>query len=123
MSFIPNSETGIYKGVKLYINCSNKIYLILLDDIYYLEAQRSYSLLLYQPDKMILVSKPLLYFEKILPCDKFIRCHRSYIINIDKIDTVDKIRKEIKMINTSVIPLASRRFNLFNTLMKSGTLR
>lgn len=60
---------------------------ILFSDIYALVSEESYTRI-HLADHSILSSKPLSYYEDIFP-DIFFRCHRSTIVNCNKIKTVD----------------------------------
>ncbi len=62
--------------------------LIKFDDILFLNASGSYSEVV-KVDKRVVASKPLKYFEDLLPSN-FIRIHRSYIVNKDKISGMSK---------------------------------
>ncbi len=62
--------------------------LIKYDEILFLHASGSYSEVV-KVDKRVVASKPLKYFEDLLPSN-FIRIHRSYIVNKDKISGMSK---------------------------------
>ncbi len=57
------------------------------DDMLYIEAYDNYCNL-YTKDKKYLISHTLKYIEEKLPSEKFLRVHRSYIINLNKIDSL-----------------------------------
>lgn len=58
------------------------------DEIVYLEASRSYCNIYMNKDKKTLVSVPMAEVGKYLQTDKFIRIHRTFIINIDYIKRI-----------------------------------
>ncbi|GHF91368.1 LytR/AlgR family response regulator transcription factor [Thalassotalea marina] len=62
---------------------------ILLDDILYLHAQGDYTEIFLNSGKLFLLGN-LSSFEQSLPSQEFIRIHRSIIVNIAKVDAIDK---------------------------------
>lgn len=59
----------------------------MLQDILYAEADRSYCKI-YTPQAEYLMSISLGALEEKLRTDNFLRIHRSYIVNLHKIDTI-----------------------------------
>jgi DNA-binding LytR/AlgR family response regulator len=76
----------------LYIKSEYKILRINLADIKYIEGMREYVRihLVNQKPVMSLISMKKL--EEFLPETKFMRVHRSYIINLEKITTIERNR-------------------------------
>ncbi|NJN26237.1 MAG: response regulator transcription factor [Cyclobacteriaceae bacterium] len=70
------------------LHADHKIYKIRLDDINYIEGLKEY-VSYFTRDKRIIVLQSLKTIEETLPSDRFIRVHRSYIVPIDKIKTLD----------------------------------
>ena len=66
----------------------NKIFVISLDDIYYIEVNEKDSLI-YTKDAVYISKVKISKLEEILPKEKFYRTHRSYIVNLDKIVEVE----------------------------------
>jgi DNA-binding LytR/AlgR family response regulator len=86
---------------------------ILIDDIDYLSAEGSYTMI-YTDKNNYLHCQVLKYFEKLLPPKKFMRIHRSHIINIA---SITKIEGNTLKIGSKVLPLGkSYRDNLFKVL-------
>ncbi|MCX7727960.1 MAG: LytTR family DNA-binding domain-containing protein [Bacteroidia bacterium] len=85
-----------------------------INDIEYIEAQGSYTCIFYS-NKQIIVSKNLKYFEESLRDeDMFFRPHRSFLINIHRIQTYSKSKRGIiTMISGKEIKLARDRRSLF----------
>lgn len=61
-----------------------------LDEICALSANGAYTVLQMNDLSTIMSSKHLGFYEDCLPLDRFIRIHRKYIINLDKISKIDK---------------------------------
>ena len=72
----------------VFIRDSGLIRRIRLDDINHLEAQGDY-VKIFMGDKTYSVHSSLKSIEDKLPVKNFIRVHRSFIINIAKIDTIE----------------------------------
>lgn len=72
----------------LLLHADHKIYKVALDEIKYIEGLKEY-VSYYTKEKRIIVLQSLKSIEESLPSDKFIRVHRSYIVPIDKIKTLD----------------------------------
>ena len=83
------------------------------DDMLYLEAYDNYCNL-YTKDKKHLISHTLKYIEEKLPSQKFLRVHRSYIINLNKIDS---LHDGYAFIDANKIPVSkSHKDQLYNRL-------
>jgi len=81
------------------------IHKIPLDHIEYVEAQNKHILFVLQDHTVVETTEPLYIHEKALPLtDGFFKCHRSYIVNINCIDTYSS--KEIKMQSGCHIPIS-----------------
>lgn len=67
---------------------NDKIFIISIDDIYYIETSNKENLI-FTKDETYISKIKISKFEDILPNDKFYRTHRSYIVNLDKIAEVE----------------------------------
>jgi len=82
---------------------------VLLSEIEYIEAQNRYTMLYLNNGKSVRTPKPLYAFEDKLTLENgFYKCHRSYIINLFRVDSYTSI--DITMRSGSKIPL-SRSYN------------
>ncbi len=70
------------------LHADHKIYKVKLADILYIEGLKEY-VSYYTREKRIIVLQSLKSIEETLPADRFIRVHRSYIVPIDRIRTLD----------------------------------
>lgn len=66
---------------------SDKMVVVSMDDICYCEARERVVIVYTMKDKYIITSS-ISDFYKRLPGDKFFKCHRSYIVNLDKISEI-----------------------------------
>jgi len=70
------------------LHADHKIYKVKLNEIQYIEGLKEY-VSYYTKEKRIIVLQSLKSIEESLPKDRFIRIHRSYIVPIDKIKSLD----------------------------------
>ncbi len=68
----------------------NKINRINFQNILYIEGLKEYvKVYTIHSDKPVLSLSSLKTLESKLPVDKFMRVHHSFIVNLEKIDTID----------------------------------
>lgn len=82
---------AIQKGAvddHILLHADHKIYKVKLDEIQYIEGLKEY-VSYYTAEKRIIVLQSLKSIEETLPSNRFIRIHRSYIVPIEKIKTLD----------------------------------
>jgi DNA-binding LytR/AlgR family response regulator len=92
-------------------------------DIIYLEASGSYTQVYLKEGEMILVSKPLSEFTRVLSSDFFEKIHRSYIINLMYLKTYSRLQGgSVIMENGAELLIARRRLAPFLEKMSRMTL-
>lgn len=77
------------KGKKLFVTKENEVKVINIEEIYYIESNRNIANIVTK-DNIYQSRKTLSYYEKTLSYFDFFRCHRSYIVNINKIKSIKK---------------------------------
>jgi two-component system, LytTR family, response regulator len=82
-------ETSVEKDEFLFIRDSNIVRRLKLDDILFAEAMGDY-VKLFTPQKFYAIHTTLKNVEERLPSNRFLRVHRSYVVAIDKIDTIQE---------------------------------
>lgn len=83
----------------LYFRVDRKMVKVNTEDIYWIESQKDYIKVVLK-DREILSKQKISTVEELLPEDKFVRVHRSFIVAINKIesylvDTVDVLGQEL----------------------------
>ena len=73
----------------IYVKTGYEQLKVLYDDILYLEAAGNYVTFVLR-DKNILSRSTFVEATALLPADKFVRIHRSYLVAINKIDKVER---------------------------------
>jgi len=86
----------------IFIRDSNIIKRLALDDILFAEAMGDY-VKLYTRQRFVAIHTTLRAVEDRLPPGRFLRVHRSYIVAIDKIDT---IRDGVLIVQDKPVPVA-----------------
>jgi DNA-binding LytR/AlgR family response regulator len=77
----------------LFLKSEYKIKRINFRNILYIEGLKEYvKVYTIHSDKPILSLSSLKILETKLPAEKFMRVHRSFIVNLEKIDTIDRSR-------------------------------
>jgi len=79
---------------------------VLLKEILYVEADRNYCKVFTETESYLL-SVPLRNIEAQLPADQFIRVHRSFVVNLQKIDAISEYH-EYLTVHSRQIPIARR---------------
>jgi len=82
---IPDSETNRDEFIN--IKADYKIYKVRIDDILYIEGLREY-VSFYTSERRYIVLESLKKLETLLPQGQFMRVHKSYIVNTQKIDSL-----------------------------------
>lgn len=97
-----HEEVEINNNEFIFIRDSNIIRRIKVADILFVEAMGDF-VKLHTPSKFFAVHTTLKSVEDRLPADKFIRVHRSYIVALNKIDT---IQDGALILNGQPVPVA-----------------
>lgn len=98
---------------QIFIKNKNGYRRIDLNDILYVEAYADY-MNIHTPTERFMALSTMKAIEEKLPSRKFIRVHRSFLVQIDKID---RLEENMISIGEKVIPVSrSCKENLFNRL-------
>ena len=92
---------------KITLNAGNTHQNVLLSEVVYIEADSNYSRFHLNDQSKILVSKTLKEYESLLPSNRFMRIHRSHIVNLHYIDKFNS--KSLSLILFGGIELAVSR--------------
>jgi DNA-binding LytR/AlgR family response regulator len=100
---------------EMYVNIDRRLVKIEFEGVYLIEAKGDY-ILIKTENKNYTVHSTLKKIEEKLPCELFLKVHRSYIININKIIDIEDnsvlIAKNVIPISRSNRPELMRRLNL-----------
>lgn len=100
---------------RIFIRSNGKLIKVMLDEILYVKADRSYCNII-TADQNFTITSPLNVFcEKMVNKD-FLRVHRSYVVNTKKLDAVADAHLEI---NKKIIPISKMyKEGLINRIRK-----
>lgn len=73
----------------IFVKSDYKLQKVRFKDIMYIEGMKDY-LRIVTPEKRLMVLQNFKRMEDILPDNKFVRVHKSYIISVEKIDSIGK---------------------------------
>jgi len=104
----------------LFVKSDYKVIRIGFDDIIYIEGMREYVRIHLVGGKPIMPLISLRQLEEQLPSNKFMRVHRSYIINLKKITSIDHSR--ILFDNKEYIPIGEQYKEIFQEYINSHSL-
>jgi len=93
------------EGEFIFVKSNLKNFKVYIDKIKWVEAFGDYIKIITE-DESHLVLSTMKSFEAELPSDKFLRVHKSYIINIDK---VERFNSKFAEIGTAKIPLSRNK--------------
>jgi two-component system LytT family response regulator len=112
---IPQNHLSFSKIVLL---VGNVYELIGLEHIIRLKSDNNYTEFFIDDKRKIIASKPLKYYEDMLPPSKFARVHQSHLVNIDFIKQLEKGKHAfLTLIDGSHIEISqSRKEELFKLL-------
>lgn len=87
---------------RIFIRFRERMVKVFLNDIKYIEAERAYCRI-HTTDKEYLITLPLKAFSEKLAADQFLRVHRSFMVNLSK---VDELAEEYVVIGKKMIPVS-----------------
>jgi DNA-binding LytR/AlgR family response regulator len=76
----------------IFVKGNKQLQKVYLDDILFLESQRDYLKFKMVQGQEIITRQTLGYYEQFLPAQSFLRIHRSFIVAVNKITTVEANR-------------------------------
>lgn len=118
-SYLNNAETTRNDSPKfIFVKADYKIIKINISDILYIEGLKDY-IKIYAGSKPILTLSSLKALENKLPPKDFVRVHKSYIIAIQKIESIGKSR--IKILDKE-IPISENFREHFFKVIKDNNL-
>lgn len=107
------------KPTCFFIKTAYQIERIKFDDILYIQGMKDYLGIVTQ-EKKIMCLQNFASLMDLLPCEDFIRVHKSYVVALDKIESI--VHHRIK-IGGTIIPISNTyQQDFYNTLEKNRRL-
>lgn len=98
------------KKGKIILKDADNIHIVEVERIIRLEAQNNYTEFFFAGGKKMLVSRPLKYYEQMLPENIFFRNHRSHLFNLHFLARIDKrLGGFIVLKDNTELPLSMRK--------------
>lgn len=76
------------KEEEVWVKTGSKLEKVILDDIFYIQSMQNY-VRIHSSRKTYTIHMPLKEMAEKLPGDTFIQCHKSYIINMTRVDRIE----------------------------------
>lgn len=115
-----SASTAVTKD-SILVNSEYKLVKIDLKDILYFEGLKDYVKIFTRgAARPVMSLMSLKSLEEQLPAERFMRVHRSYIVNLDKINTIERSAIQIE---TASIPIADKYKEVFNDFLSKKFLR
>ena len=87
----PEGETAMLFDDRLFLKVKDRLSRIMLEDVLWVEAD-DYYCKVHTNDRDYLVTKTLKKFSELLPPDApFMRCHRSYLVNLRQVTEIGDV--------------------------------
>lgn len=102
----------------LFIKSEYRVIRINFKDIKYIESKREYVKIFLEGSEPITTLMSIKKLEETLPGNMFMRVHRSFIVNLDKITVVE--RNRIVFDNKVYIPISENYGEKFQKYMEKG---
>lgn len=93
---------------RIVLTTQESLQVIQLKDIVYCQSEGGYTWFFLTDGQKILISKPLKFYDELLPEDCFLRPHQSYLVNMMYVDKYLKVGDLILKDKTE-IPVSTRR--------------
>lgn len=117
-----NKITDNFKANKdhLFIKSEYKIIRIELKNILYVEGMREYVRIHIENQNPVMTLLSMKKMEEYLPNEKFMRVHRSYIVNLEKVNTIE--RNRIVFNGKTYIPVSEQYKTAFQEFLSKNFL-
>lgn len=107
--------------MKLCIPTLKGFIVLKLDDIIVCEAEKNYTIIHLRNKKPLIVSRPLLEYEKLLEGTNFLRVHKTYLINLQHVNEYHRGEGGVViMSNGAEVEISRRKKELFLSKIKGA---
>ncbi|MDT8392201.1 MAG: LytTR family DNA-binding domain-containing protein [Bacteroidales bacterium] len=107
---------------KILLKTAESIHLVLIDDILCCESDAGYTRFRLSDGRQVLVSRPLAEYELLLTDYGFFRVHKSFLVNLRKVQSFEKEEGGYLVLGPDVrVPVASRKRDQMIRLLEKIT--
>jgi len=115
----PQSPSTLLQNDILFVKTEYRIEKINIDDILFIQGMKDYQMIVTRYEK-IMTLQCFREIENVLPTPAFIRIHKSYIIALNKIDSIERNRIKI---GNELLPISDTyKDDFYKTLRKIRNL-
>jgi len=101
------------------LRTSEKIYLLKIQDIVRCESDVNYTRFFTGEGKVHLVSRPMKEYEDLLEGHGFFRIHKSHLVNISFIESLDRYNGQVVLKDKTKLPVSRRKKQEMLSLLDS----
>jgi DNA-binding LytR/AlgR family response regulator len=99
------NDEGFDEEDFIFVKSNLKKRKVFLNELRYIEALGDYVKMVTEHDALVVLST-MKAFEALLPSDRFLRIHKSYIVNLDK---VERYNSKVIELDKEQLPLSRNR--------------
>ena len=99
----------------IFVKTENRLEKIMINEIVYIEGMRDY-LRIHTVNKKLMTLQNFSEFEKLIPSSVVCRVHKSYMVALNKIESIERSRIKIK---DQLIPISETYKDLFYQLINA----
>ncbi|HET6994380.1 MAG TPA: LytTR family DNA-binding domain-containing protein [Chitinophagaceae bacterium] len=111
-------ESSSLNAEFIFVRADNRMIKVNFADILYIEGLKNYISIYTHNNKRIITLQNMKTLEDLLPANRFIRVQKSYIVNVEKIDAIERQRI---LIGDKVIPIGEAYApNFFSFIGSTG---
>ena len=99
-----NKQEPYILSDRIFVRFKERMVKIYLSDINYVEAERAYCRV-HTTDKEYLITLPLKSFFEKISSDHFLRVHRSFVVNLSK---VDELAEDHLVLGKKMVPISKQ---------------
>ena len=107
-------EQGVPKDTFIFIKTEHRVQRVEISEILYIEGMKNYLRVVTRADKFMTLQNFKSICE-LLPVNQFIRVHKSFVVAVDKIDSIERSRIRI---GKQLIPIGDTYKKDFDQLVK-----
>ena len=111
-TFLSNISNNHDINKKIVFPTHNEYIVERLDNILYCQAEINYTRV-FTNERNYVISTTLKKLEELLPSTLFCRIHKSYLINLNYVKSLDKKCYKVRLNESVELDIAQRRINLF----------
>jgi two-component system LytT family response regulator len=124
LSHIENQNVKHHESIAgddyIFIKADGRIHKVQFSKIDFVESASEYVKIFVSGEKPLMSLMTMKNLEVALPTDKFMRIHRSYIVNLDNITTIE--RNRIIYYNKIYVPVSEQYKDVFKEFVEKRFL-